>query len=125
MPKVFTPFIDAGKPLVFLTLSMMVSVSSGPQGAKVDDLDFDAFACQDFRSLERAMHHDRGGDDRNIAAFAPDRGLADRHAIGFLRHLALHLVEKLVLENHDRIGIIDGRKQQALGIMRALMAEQP
>ena len=54
----------------------------------------------------------------DVAALAPHDRLADRHAIGLLRHIALHLVEKLVLEDHDRIGIVDGREQQALRIMR-------
>ena len=44
--------------------------------------------------------------------------LADRHAIGLVRHFALHLVEQLVLEDHHRIGIVDGGEQQALGVMR-------
>jgi len=45
-------------------------------------------------------------------------GLADGNAIGFFRHFALGLVEKLVLEHHDRIGIVDGGEQHALHIIR-------
>ncbi len=65
------------------------------------------------------MHHDRRGDDGEISALAPHLGLADRHGVIAFRHFALHLVEELVLVDHHRIGILDGREQHALHIVRS------
>ena len=86
--------------------------------AQIDHLDVDPFGRQRLGRLERLVHHDGGGNDRQVAPLAADLRLADRHDVMPFGHDALHLVEQLVLEDHHRIGIGDRRQQHALRVVR-------
>src|SRR3990172_313159 len=89
-------------------------------GPKIDDLDRDTAVRQLFGGLERAMHHPAVGDDRNVVAFARHIRLADRHEeVGVLGNDLLHpAVDPLLLEEHARVVVADGRLQQALRVGR-------
>ena len=63
--------------------------------------------------LERLVHHDGGGDDGGVLAGLAHLSLADGHGVMPGRHLALHLVEQLVLEDQDGVRVVDRREQQA------------
>ena len=58
-------------------------------------------------------------DQRHVAACACDPRLPERHEVVALRHLAARrAVDELRLEDHDRIGVPNRRRQQALRIGR-------
>ena len=89
-----------------------------PQAAKVDHLGLDPLLGQDVRRFQRAMDHDRGGDDGEIAAFTPDDRPVERRLVIALGRCAFHFVEQLVLEHDHRIGVLDRREQHALDVFR-------
>src|SRR5438552_12192710 len=86
---------------------------------RVHDLHRDALFRQLLRGLHRAIHHAHVGDDGDVGALAPHDRLAEGNGeVRVLRHLALHVVEGLGLDEDDRIVVADGRLQQALGVHR-------
>ena len=44
-------------------------------------------------------------------------GLAERDGVGLVRHLALHVVHRLVLEEDHRVVVADRLDQQPLGVV--------
>ena len=68
--------------------------------SQIDDLNGEAvFPLELFRGLERLPHRRGVGDDRQVATFARDARLADRHDVIAARHLGLDAtVQILVLE---------------------------
>ena len=104
---------------VFRTEPMMVLGVERPEGARVDDLDRDALLGELLGDLERPVEHAHVGDDRDVGALATDHRLAERdQEVRIVRHLALHGVERLALDEDDRIVVADGGLEQALGVGR-------
>ena len=117
MPAKPAPASSTTARCVFRTEPTMVSVSIGPQRPRVDDLDGDAVLGELLGDLEGAVHHAHVGDHGDVGALAADDGLAERdQEVGILRHLALDGVERLRLDEDDRVVVADGRLQEALGI---------
>ena len=67
--------------------------------------------------LEAGLHHGAVGDERDIAAFAGDPRLPERHDVLALGHLAARAaVEGLRLHDHDGIRVADRGREQTLGV---------
>ena len=65
---------------------------------------------------ERAVDRPAGGDDRDVAALAPDRGLAERHEVLAVGHLAVLEREQVVVQVDDRVVVADRGRHQALRV---------
>ena len=73
----------------------------------------------EFRADLRApVGHSRIADDGKVVALAADRGLAERHDVILLRHLALLAVEHLMFDEEDRVLATDARLEKPLGVVR-------
>ena len=64
-------------------------------------------------------------DDRHVAALAPDRGLAERHEVLAVGHLAVLEREQVVVEEDDRVVVADRGRHQALRVGRRSTASRP
>ena len=69
------------------------------------------------RRLERLSHHRGGRDDGDVGALAPDLGDAEGEGVDLLRHRPRQEVEELVLQEDDRVGGSQGRRQHPLRIV--------
>jgi hypothetical protein len=81
--------------------------------AQVDDLGVDALSRELLGGRQRALHHQEGRDDRDVTSGTDHRGLAE------LGNLAAHdrslsTVQALVLVEEGRVGVVDGRAEQAV-----------
>src|ERR671915_403997 len=89
------------------------------QGAGIDPLRLDLVLLGEL--LGRLCGGDRparDADDGHVVALAADGGLAEAHRAAVLGHLAALAVERLVLDEDDRVVVADGGLQQALGVRR-------
>ena len=84
--------------------------------ARVDHLGLDALRGQLLGRAERTVDRPAGGDDRHVAALAPDRGLAERDEVLAVRHLSVLEREQVVVEIDDRVVVADRGRHQALGV---------
>ena len=64
------------------------------------------------------VHHLRPGDDRDVLALALDVALAERHQCTRRRGPRPYAVERLALDEDDRVVVADRRLQQALRVRR-------
>ena len=81
------------------------------QGPGVDDLHADALLRQRLRGFQGTAHHQTHGDDRHIRAGPLHIRYADGDGVIALWHLALGLVELLVLAEQDGVVGADGAFQ--------------
>ena len=88
------------------------------QRARIDDLGLDALLGELLGRVERAVDAPAGGDDRDVAALAPDGGLAERHEVLAVGHLAVLEREQVVVQVDDRVVVADRGRHQALGVGR-------
>ena len=72
-------------------------MSSGCERARVDHLGLDALGGERLGGGERLADRPAGGDDRHVAALAPDRGLAERDEVLALGHVAVLEHEQVVI----------------------------
>ena len=84
--------------------------------ARVDHLGLDALRGEPLGRAERAVDRPARGDDRHVAALAPDRGLAERDEVLAVGHLAVLEREQVVVQVDDRVVVADRRRHQALGV---------
>ena len=101
---------------VFSTDSRIVFVSSGAsvRGSITSAWTPSPASC--LGRVERAVDAPAGGDDRDVAALAPDRGLAERHEVLAVGHLAVLEREQVVVQVDDRVVVADRGRHQALGV---------
>ena len=84
---------------------------------RVDDLDRDAVLLRLLRRLQRLVDEAPGRDDRDVRALAVDARLAERDRLELLGHLALDRVERPVLEEDDRVVVVDRRPEEAADVL--------
>ena len=85
--------------------------------AQVDDLGLDARCRQVSSRLQCLVQAGAIGEDRHVAALAPDGRATeiDRPRVG--RELALHVVERLVLEDQHGIGLPQRGGEHAVAVV--------
>ena len=101
---------------VLSTDSRIVCVSSG---ASVRGSITSASIPSDGQLLggaERPVDRPARGDDRHVAALAPDRGLAERNEVLAVGHLAVLEREQVVVQVDDGVVVTDRGRHQPLGI---------
>ena len=95
--------------------------------AQVDDLGLDAVLRELPSGVQRVMQCRTPAHERDVAAFAHDRGTADVERVAFLRHMhdrarhraePAHALQRLVEHEHHRVVVGDRREHQALGVVR-------
>ena len=91
-------------------------VVHGGEGPQVDDLGLDPFVRQSVSRLERVAVDEPGSNECHVLALAAHRGLPERNPVRLLRHLALPVVEELVLEKMTGLGRRVAA-QQSLGVV--------
>ena len=69
-------------------------------------------------ALQAYLRHAGDADQGHVGALSHRPRLADGQLVGLLRHVALHVVEQLVLEEDHRVVGVHRRYQQALGRVR-------
>ena len=85
----------------------------------VDDFGLDAFVGERRRGRERLARRRAPGHERHVLAFAQHEADVERQRVARVGHLFLReAIEPRRLEKHHRIGIADGREQQAVGARR-------
>jgi hypothetical protein len=87
------------------------------QRARIDHLDGDAVLLGVLGRLQRLVHEPADGDHGHVGALAQDARLAERDLLDLLRHLALERVQEPVLEEDDRVRVVDRRQQQAADVL--------
>ena len=87
------------------------------QRARVDHLDRDPVLLRLLRRLERAVHERPHRDHRHVGALADRRAPCRAGSARALRHLALDRVEQPVLEEDDRVVVVDRRPEQAAHVL--------
>ena len=85
-------------------------------GAQVDHLDGDAVARQAFGCGDRLVHHPRHRHDGDVASGTHDGRDADREDVVGRRLRAFHAVQQPVLDEHDRVRVLDRRPQQPVRV---------
>ena len=86
--------------------------------SRIDEIAIDAFLRQHIQRLLGEAHHPPEGDYCSGIALTHEVGFAERNRVRLLGNLAFARVQRLVLEEHDRVIIADGLDHQALGIVR-------
>ena len=77
-------------------------------------------SLEDVGGLEGDADHGAVRDQRERAALAHDLRAAERQGLALLRDLFLGgVIERLRLEEDDRVGIADGGGEQSAGVARA------
>ena len=101
---------------VFSTDSRIVCVSSGAsvRGSITSAWMPSAASCSAAPSARSTVQPVR--DDRDVAALAPDRGLAERDEVLAVRHLAVLEREQVVVQVDDRVVVADRGRHQALRV---------
>jgi len=89
-----------------------------PQAAQVDHLGLDIVGRQRGRRLQRLPERAAIGDQRNIAAGTANSCFVDINRSGIGGKLAGHVVEHDVLENQNRIGVLQRGPQHTAGILK-------
>ena len=70
--------------------------------AQVEDFEIDSLFAKNLRRFQSGVHHGRIGDDAEVAAFAGDAGLADRHNVVVRGNFVFNAaVEIFVLEEDE------------------------
>ena len=87
-------------------------------GAQVDHLDRDALGGEGLGRGEGLVDHPRHRHDGDVAALPHDAGRADGDEVVGGRLRPLHPVEQAVLDEDHRVGVLDRRPQQAVGVRR-------
>ena len=77
---------------------------------------FSAFSLS--AALRQSCTSRAPGDQRDVAALALDVGHAERNEVFAFRHRAFHAVERLRLDEHDRVVVANGRLEHALRVVR-------
>ena len=86
---------------------------------QVDDLHADAVVLEVGSRAERLVDETRHGDDGHVGALPLDVGLAQGdQMIRPLGDLALHGVQRLVLDEDDGVVVADRRLEEALDVVR-------
>ena len=91
------------------------------QRARIDDLALDAVLGERLRRVHARPHHLRPRDQRDVFALALDVGDADRDQVIAclgVGHFPRRVVERLALDEHDRVVVADRGLQQALRVVR-------
>ena len=90
----------------------------GHERPQVDDVGLHAFPGKPIGRLECGYDHRAIRDDRQVTAFAPNGGGAERHDVVTLRHRTLgSTIQIFMLEIDHRIVIADCRLQQSFGVV--------
>ena len=90
----------------------------GRDRAEIDHLDRDAVAGDGLGRRDRFVHHPRHRDDGEVGARAHDRRPADGDDVVGRGLRSLHAVEQPVLDEHDRVRVLDGGAEQPVGVGR-------
>ena len=80
---------------------------------RVDDLDRDPVLLRLLGGGERVVHEPPGRDDGDVRPLAMDARLAERDRLELVRHLALHRIQRAVLEEHDGVVVVDRGPEEA------------
>src|SRR5918997_831929 len=81
----------------------------GTQGPQVYDLGLEAVFGERVRNPQAQVDLPAVGDKRHVGALAGDAGLAERHGVVALPHLALRPVQGAGLQKDHGVGIPNGR----------------
>ena len=84
--------------------------------ARVDHLRLDPLRGQLLGCTERAIDRPARGDDRHVAALAPDRGLAEGNEVLAVGHLSVLEREQIVVQVDDGVVVADRGRHQPLGV---------
>ena len=118
MPKGTTASWAISSRLVLCTDSRTGSEVERRHRAQVDHLHRDALAGQLLGGGERLVHHPRHRHHRDVGAGPHDGRPPDRHEVVGRRLRPLHPVEQPVLDEDDRVRVLDGGPQQPVGVGR-------
>src|SRR6056297_2160270 len=88
------------------------------QRAQVDHLGLDAVLRQFLGRLQRLEERAAIGDEAQVLALPPDRGLGDVHWSRILVDLPAHVVKHDVLEDQHRVGVLKGRPEHPPRILQ-------
>ncbi len=88
----------------------------GSHRPQVDDLDGDALVAHPFGGGDRFVDHPGDGDHGHVRSRSHDHGLADRKEMVGRWLRSLHAVQQPVLDEDHRIGVLDRRTEQAVGV---------
>ena len=69
-------------------------------------------------AFERLVDEAAGGDHGDVVALAVDARLADLDPVDLVGHLALEVVERPVLEEDDRVVVVDRAPEEAARVRR-------
>jgi hypothetical protein len=95
----------------------MVCVSSGTsERTSMTSAEMPCSASRGLGRLERPGTISRQRDDRHVAAPAQHARLAEFVDVLAVGHLALHRIERLLLEEQHRVGVAHRRGEQALHV---------
>jgi hypothetical protein len=80
--------------------------------SQVNQFSVDTGLAEFTNRLRAQSHHRARGDDRDVAARRQELRDADRSHEGFIRHVALHIEEALVLDHQHWVGVGDGCRHE-------------
>src|SRR6266700_3582552 len=91
--------------------------------AQVDHLGLDAVRGQGVGGFEGLCEAAAVGDQGHVAARAAYGGAGDVDGAGVRRQLTAQVVERAVLEEQDRVGVLQGSPQHATGVLEGRRRE--
>ena len=86
---------------------------------QIDDLCVNALLGKLLCRRQRTTDHNAVDHYADVLPLTGDTCLTDGNGVLFVRHLALHFEERLMLKEHDRIVVANGSLEQALALGRA------
>ena len=88
------------------------------QGARVEHLDGDPELLGLVGRLQRLGHHPADRDHGHVCALAHDPRLAEGNRLELLGNVALERIEQPMLEEDDRVVVVDRAPEQAAHVLR-------
>ena len=104
--------------LVLCTDSRIGADVEGRHRPEVDHLDGDALLAHPLGRGDGLVDHPRDRHDGDVGPGAHDRGPADGDDVVGRWLRTLHAVEQPVLDEDHRVGVLDGRTEQPVGVGR-------
>src|SRR6266516_3776291 len=88
------------------------------QSPRIDDLDRDALLFRLLRRREGLVDEPAGCDHRHVLALTMGSRLSQRNRLELVRNVLLDAVQGPVLEEDDRVVVVDGRPEQPAHVRR-------
>ena len=103
--------------VVLRTEATIVSASSG-ESVRGSTTSTEMPSCSaSSAACERLMDEPPGRDHRHVRALAMDARPAERDRLDLVRYVALHRVQRAVLEEDDRVRVVDRGPEQAAHVL--------